>query len=767
MQHDTTLSLEARMTAAMNEGSADANMGGAAAPGTTTHVAGNSNAINNNQQDPTGAQQHQQSSQQQLSALPIPSMQAGPGTMGIMPIMQPQLSMIPSVAPNQPMVSLWTATWARESHGLFDYEARHPIKKHFQVATPLTICRKGTEVTTVNGTTQESEPLARLVVRNGAFCVDAARVGDGRVKSGKLWRVVKDLEHGYNLQEGDSIKLGRFKLRVRQIVTGDPNSPNNPPECANVNPPSLPPRPCDTSEEAIKELEQTTCRICLLEGSSVEDPLIKPCECRGTIEYVHLACLRHWVRGKLDLAESSSGTYFYKPMACELCKTQYATHLQDKADAKNCFPLIELPKTTPPFIVLERDSNRPELKGVHVISLAEKKLLKLGRGHESDVRFADVSISRWHASVHYDGEKNAFVLTDHGSKFGTLVAMKTPVPLESTQGLSLQAGRTVLHFTLNNNLGGNAGAQQLQQLGLQSFGNIVNVQHEADSTSQSNPVEQPASNIDMQPVSSAGNQSVSAGGANNSGSGMQATLSNFPMFQNAAGQFPLIGNLLGNQQHQGQIMGMGTPGSQPVQPGSGGPPMNFGIQQNMMGQSPGWGPPANLPGHQQMGQPSFFQHQPTMFGSSSQPGAAPGNQQSSGVVQQPGTSGQQGMNSNPSGGAPPGGVIPQNNAVEDHDALLALRLSLLSHNSAAYHLQHNVGQNAQQNQQQHAMMAPAAAGSNNNAGGSNNAGSQTQNANSNQQNSNQNQTQFFQQSPMEGQTNQESGEDHPMTSFDS
>merc|ERR1719491_1914412 len=111
-------------------------------------------------------------------------------------------------------------------------------------------------------------------------------------------------------------------------------------------------------------------------------------------------------------------------MSCELCKTQYATNLSDEYKPGTSFPLIELPTTTPPYIVLERDSNRPELKGVHLISLSEKKLLKLGRGHESDVRFADVSISRWHATVHFDSEKGSFVLTDHGSKFGTLVAMR-------------------------------------------------------------------------------------------------------------------------------------------------------------------------------------------------------------------------------------------------------------------------------------------------------------------------------------------------------
>ena len=50
---------------------------------------------------------------------------------------------------------------------------------------------------------------------------------------------------------------------------------------------------------------------------------------KNSSRFVHLGCLRHWVRGKLDLSESSSGTYFYKPMACELCKTQYATHMAD------------------------------------------------------------------------------------------------------------------------------------------------------------------------------------------------------------------------------------------------------------------------------------------------------------------------------------------------------------------------------------------------------------------------------------------------------
>lgn len=50
-----------------------------------------------------------------------------------------------------------------------------------------------------------------------------------------------------------------------------------------------------------------------------------------------------------------------------------------------------------------------------------------GRGHESDVRIPDVSISRHHATIKF--VEGAFFLEDHNSKFGTLVALRKPVPL--------------------------------------------------------------------------------------------------------------------------------------------------------------------------------------------------------------------------------------------------------------------------------------------------------------------------------------------------
>merc|ERR1719171_1746242 len=130
-------------------------------------------------------------------------------------------------------------------------------------------------------------------------------------------------------------------------------------------------------------------------------------------------------------------------------------------------PLVEVPRTKAPFIALEnmvRDSQQHSSRGLHVISLADNKLLRLGRGHESDVRIADVSISRCHATIRF--HRGQFVLEDHNSKFGTLIAMKKPRVLEPSTSMSIQVGRTVLSLTLqpHPDMGGNDLAPRLQQM---------------------------------------------------------------------------------------------------------------------------------------------------------------------------------------------------------------------------------------------------------------------------------------------------------------
>jgi len=56
-----------------------------------------------------------------------------------------------------------------------------------------------------------------------------------------------------------------------------------------------------------------------------------------------------------------------------------------------------------------------------------KNEFKLGRGHESEVRINDISVSRCHAIIKC--RKDGFYIEDNLSKFGTIVLLKEKMRL--------------------------------------------------------------------------------------------------------------------------------------------------------------------------------------------------------------------------------------------------------------------------------------------------------------------------------------------------
>lgn len=74
--------------------------------------------------------------------------------------------------------------------------------------------------------------------------------------------------------------------------------------------------------------------------------------------------------------------------------------------------------------------------------MMEKAVVKIGRGHDTDVRISDISVSRNHATLNL--RNNFFYLEDHNSKFGTLVQVKRPVALEINDPLTFQIGRSLI-----------------------------------------------------------------------------------------------------------------------------------------------------------------------------------------------------------------------------------------------------------------------------------------------------------------------------------
>lgn len=61
---------------------------------------------------------------------------------------------------------------------------------------------------------------------------------------------------------------------------------------------------------------------------------------------------------------------------------------------------------------------------MHVIHFTTAKDIKIGRGHESNIRVTDISVSRIHATLEH--LQNKFYLRDENSKFGTLMGLDRP-----------------------------------------------------------------------------------------------------------------------------------------------------------------------------------------------------------------------------------------------------------------------------------------------------------------------------------------------------
>ncbi|CDQ70479.1 unnamed protein product [Oncorhynchus mykiss] len=72
------------------------------------------------------------------------------------------------------------------------------------------------------------------------------------------------------------------------------------------------------------EEEGDLCRICQMGEESPSNPLIEPCRCTGSLQYVHQDCIKKWLRSKI-----SSGTNLDAITTCELCKEKLHLNIEN------------------------------------------------------------------------------------------------------------------------------------------------------------------------------------------------------------------------------------------------------------------------------------------------------------------------------------------------------------------------------------------------------------------------------------------------------
>lgn len=114
---------------------------------------------------------------------------------------------------------------------------------------------------------------------------------------------------------------------------------------------------------------------------------------------------------------------YWKVFECEICKHAYPYLF--KVDG-TVYKLVDITKpSSGHFIVMESlPLEKNTSRTIHILSFSQdKQTFNMGRGHESEVRVNDISVSRCHAIIKYKAD--GIYIEDNRSKFGTLVLLKS------------------------------------------------------------------------------------------------------------------------------------------------------------------------------------------------------------------------------------------------------------------------------------------------------------------------------------------------------
>lgn len=356
-------------------------------------------------------------------------------------------------------------TWSKETHGLFEYYSKPSyIKNTFTLNNSSKIFRTINNCYSSSSIKDENSlGLLDLEKKSNEFQISQI----DHSSSSKIWLVISKLptsNPGYKLSEGDYLKLGRIQLKVIKISQEpERNASDLIPKffMRNLEHKKIKEKKSNfKEEEENKELkfkvnekennenfdiiEQSICRICLSESETVIDPLISPCKCAGSMQCIHLNCLKEWLRSKITSKLSSkSMSYHIKDLICELCRSSFPLIFTYK-DQKISLLSVDMPSST--YLILQeyRPDNNSRI-ALHIITLEKNQSIQLGRGQDTDIKITDISVSRKHCKItRLDKD---FYIEDLKSKFGTLAKVKKSFTLKPGVNLTIQVTRTV--FKLN------------------------------------------------------------------------------------------------------------------------------------------------------------------------------------------------------------------------------------------------------------------------------------------------------------------------------
>jgi pSer/pThr/pTyr-binding forkhead associated (FHA) protein len=287
-------------------------------------------------------------------------------------------------------------------------------------------------------------------------------------------RINEEDYYGYELNEGDIIKIGRYKIKVRKINLNMENIINaNNDNSLNIkkdNNNDISYNDDIKSKESsnkilfksnnksnnnkLKDDPDKQCRICFSNDETVS-PLISPCSCIGSSKYIHLLCLQQWLQSKIKLDykevnDNLISAYRYEKVQCEICKEYMPDFIKKN---NNLYEICDYHSNSEGinqnYFTLETIGSlkNHEKYIYHIIVKSEKPIstINIGRAEQCDVRLIDNTISRLHSIITICNNK--IYIKDLYSKFGTGILLQNKnFQLCDENIISFQLGRSLITF---------------------------------------------------------------------------------------------------------------------------------------------------------------------------------------------------------------------------------------------------------------------------------------------------------------------------------
>ena len=375
-------------------------------------------------------------------------------------------------------LQLFSETWNKDSIDLIDYESTSLIQQSHTFNEPFLVYFSNNEISFSKAPLPSNKHLFQVGIKSTNYYLQTNKYErDPKTQTDKgisAWFVYKSSKcpekgKNYLLNEGDIIKIGRISLIVKKLKlskkqnisishSNSLHSNNNNNSVINIS-------ETDTKRDQqqqqlhlktdIKYMQSSlklsinnpkskrTCRICYSEDNTDDSPLIQPCQCSGSMKYIHLSCLRKWIETTLCIKIYSNehyAQYSLKSIECELCKAKFPDMIRHNG---KLYELTSFHSDYDKYMILEGLAlDKNGTKSLYVISFDHhKKKINVGRGHDSHLLLNDISVSRIHCLIYQDG-RNVYI-EDNDSKFGTLVLIQNQMlTLYASVPLHFQVGKT-------------------------------------------------------------------------------------------------------------------------------------------------------------------------------------------------------------------------------------------------------------------------------------------------------------------------------------